>query len=432
MSRSATVPPAAGTFSPLRTALRLDGHGYSPALLQRIVEAAAQFKSFAQASLAVRLFAGLYISPRHVGRLAQEVGAELVQRRDDQVLQRHRRQLSPQVAGAPALAVAEVDGGRLFTRAPGCGPGVHQAQAKEDKVACLQSMQGTPHADDPQPEPPPAFRDTRRVARLVQRLHGGPPGLTPEAEAEPSPEGDGHAAEAEPGGASEPWRGAPRRLVRTCVATLRDSRAFGPMLAAEAQRRNFYAAPRRAFLGDGQQYNWAVQRGYFRDFEPITDFIHVLCYVYLAGWAVGRDEAERWAQYEGWLRDCWQGRVGDVIEALAAWQERLGRPPPGEEVDPQDPRKLVAEALTYLRNNRSRMDYPRYRRQGLPVTSSLVESLVGEFNDRVKSKNRHWNRPEGAEGILQLRAAVLSEDDRLAGFFASRPGCPYRRRPQAV
>jgi hypothetical protein len=30
------------------------------------------------------------------------------------------------------------------------------------------------------------------------------------------------------------------------------------------------------------------------------------------------------------------------------------------------------------------MDYPRYRRQGLPVTSSWVESLVGEFNARVK------------------------------------------------
>jgi len=40
---------------------------------------------------------------------------------------------------------------------------------------------------------------------------------------------------------------------------------------------------------------------------------------------------------------------------------------------------LVAEALSYLSNNQSRMDYPRYRRQGLPITSSLAESLVGDF-----------------------------------------------------
>jgi hypothetical protein len=81
------------------------------------------------------------------------------------------------------------------------------------------------------------------------------------------------------------------------------------------------------------------------------------------------------------------------------------------------------------------MDYPRYRREGLPVTSSLVESLVGEFNARVKGKDKHWNRSageavEGGEAILQLRAAVLSQDGRLARFFASRPGCPYRRRPE--
>jgi hypothetical protein len=62
------------------------------------------------------------------------------------------------------------------------------------------------------------------------------------------------------------------------------------------------------------------------------------------------------------------------------------------------------------------------------VTSSLVESLVGEFNARVKGRKKHWNRPKGAEEILQVRAAVLSEDDRLARHFAARPGSLYRRR----
>ena len=74
------------------------------------------------------------------------------------------------------------------------------------------------------------------------------------------------------------------------------------------------------------------------------------------------------------------------------------------------------------------MDYPRYRREGLPVTSSLVESLVGEFNGRVKGRDKSWNGPEGAEAILQVRAAVLSEDDRLARYFAQRAVGPYRRR----
>ena len=50
---------------------------------------------------------------------------------------------------------------------------------------------------------------------------------------------------------------------------------------------------------------------------------------------------------------------------------------------------------------------PEYRRQGLPVSSSLVESLIKEMNFRVKGTEKFWNRPEGAENILQIRAAAL-------------------------
>jgi hypothetical protein len=50
------------------------------------------------------------------------------------------------------------------------------------------------------------------------------------------------------------------------------------------------------------------------------------------------------------------------------------------------------------------------------------------FNTRVKARQKFWNRPEGAEDILQLRAALLSEDDGLGRHFAERPGCPYRRK----
>lgn len=405
----------------------------------QIVQLAATLNSFTQAAKAMEVAADRKISPRHVGRLARTIGLEMAQTRDDNARQHRQRKLPAEVANAPTLAAIEIDGGRLFTREAGCGPGVHQAQAKEDKIACLLNLESRTHAQDPQPEPPPAFRDCRRVVRLVQRVHGGPPGLMPQM-GEPAPT-KGQPAEAVEGEvAVEPWPGAPKRRLRTCVATLENSQAFGPMVAAEAQRRNFYAAPQQVFLGDGAAYNWGIRRGYFPHAIAITDFLHVVCYVYLAAWAVttwsaaeagaaARDEQEHWELYLRWLRSCWQGEVVGVIGEMALWQEKLGRPPPGEKLDENDPVKLLAEGLTYLSNNQERMDYPRYRQQGLPVTSSLVESLVGEFNARVKEKNKHWDRPEGGEAILQLRAAVLSEDDRLARFFAKRPGCLYRRRP---
>jgi hypothetical protein len=245
----------------------------------------------------------------------------------------------------------------------------------------------------------------------------GPPGLA----------GNGGEAEPPAGGGidDEPW--APKRRVRTCVASLAESRSFGPMVAGEAQARDFYAAGRRAFVADGLAYNWSIQEGYFPDFEPIVDLLHVLCYLYKAAYGLGADEASRWSLYEGWLRQCWQGRVAAVVAELTWHQQQVGRPPPGEELPASDVRRVVAEGLSYLSNNAARMDYPRYRRLGLPTTSSLVESLVGDVNGRVKSKQKYWNRPGGAEAILQVRAAYLSEDDRLHRYFAQRPGNPYRR-----
>jgi hypothetical protein len=405
--------------------LRLDNHDYSPAVLQMITEAAARLRSFADAAFALHL-AGVEISPRHVGRIACEIGNELVCQRDAKVLQRRRRQLPPRVAAPPEVVAVEVDGGRLRTREPGCGPGVHQPQYKEDKIACLVNRHSDVQEQDPQPEPPPSFLQPRRVQRLVRQMKGQA-GEQPQEESEqevvPEP--------GQPEAADERPQGPAKDRVRTCVAGMADSRSFGPMVAAEAQERDFYRAQRRAFLGDGAAYNWSIQKGYFADFEPITDFLHVLCYLYLAAWAVGSQEEQRWSLYVGWLRWCWGGRVGAVIADLRVWQGRLGEPPEEEERKENDPGQWVAEALGYLGNNQTRRDYPRYRRQGLPITSSLVESLVGEFNARVKGREKFWNRPQGAEPILQLRAALLSEDDGLARHFAQRPGNPYRRRKAA-
>ena len=66
-----------------------------------------------------------------------------------------------------------------------------------------------------------------------------------------------------------------------------------------------------------------------------------------------------------------------------------GGHPPGEDVPTTDPRHAVAAALRYLSNNEAHMDYSRYRQEGLPITSSLVESRVGEFNARVKSRQKY-------------------------------------------
>lgn len=393
--------------------------------MRTIVTAAARLPSFAHAAFALGL-TGLSISARHIQGLTGEVGAELAKQRDERAEQRRKRRLVPRVAAAPEAVAVEVDGGRLRTRAAGQGRGVHDKENKEDKVACLVTLRSVARADDPQPEPPPSFLQPRRIQRLVRRMGGLAGDVTQEERGQEdvaTDAADQHAAEGE--------RWSPARLVRTCVASMAESRAFGPLMAGEAQWRNFYAAKRRAFVADGQAYNWSIQQGYFADFVPIVDFLHVICYLFTAAQALGSDEETRWRLYVGWLRCCWQGRVSEVLAELSRYQEAVGHPPAGEELPDRGPRRVLAETRSYLGNNVARMDYPRYRRMGLPTTSSLVESLVGEFNARVKDGRKFWNRPGGAEAILQVRAALLSEDGRLERHFVERPGCPYRRRSTA-
>jgi hypothetical protein len=55
-----------------------------------------------------------------------------------------------------------------------------------------------------------------------------------------------------------------------------------------------------------------------------------------------------------------------------------------------------------------------------------VESLIKQINRRVKGTEKFWN-PTSAEMILQLRAAYLSDDERLAKHLKSRPISPFRR-----
>lgn len=397
-------------------------------MVEQVVTATARFSSFRDATDAIRM-SGITISESQVRRLAHELGQELIDERDRKVVEHRRRQLSARTEVIPEAVVVEVDGGRIRTRAAGSAPGVHDAQNREDKIACLATLSRPTFASDPRPEPPGSFLCPRRVERLVRQMKGQAGEANPqEIPEEPAERGSG------PAEADSPERWSPQRLVRTCVASLEASSSFGPMVAAEAQDRHFYDAPRRAFVADGAAYNWSIHEGYFRDFEPIVDFLHVLCYVYSSARAVSPDESSGWLQYVAWMRACWQGRVGEVLGELEAWQACWGEPPPGDPrsaEDRRDPRRVVWEARSYLRNNRARMDYPRYRRNGLPTTSSLVESLVGEVNARVKSKQKHWNRPAQAESILQLRAALLSEDDRLSRYFASRPGSPFRKRRPA-
>lgn len=385
---------------------------------------AAETRSFARAALVMDEAVGIPVSAKTIERVIHDVGGELAQRRDTDP--RSDQALAPRCESPPQLAVVECDGGRIRTREPGHGPGVRRTGEggwREDKNACLIRALRTVSAEDPQPEPPESFGDPKHVAKIAETEALSVAALVPK---DPTA-GDVDDDPPVPAAAPAAWQ--PKRLVRTVLSSLAESKTFGGQMAREAKRRRFEDAPAKAFLGDGLPWNWSIWKKHFAEFTPILDFIHVLSYLFVAAKAVHPAAQDAWDQYLAWMRGCWGGEVGQVLEELRHWQTKLGSPP--EEASETDPRALVAKTITYLGNNQPRMNYPDYRREGLPITTAWMESLVKEINYRVKGTEMFWNDPEGAEAILQVRAAALSDDERLAQHLRTRPGCPFTRRPKS-
>ena len=87
------------------------------------------------------------------------------------------------------------------------------------------------------------------------------------------------------------------KLVRTVVASMATSEAFGWHMAAEVQRRGLDQAQRKGYICDGQKYNWTLYELHrvARGFLAILDFLHLLAYRYGAAQAVaGKGSAQAW------------------------------------------------------------------------------------------------------------------------------------------
>jgi len=297
---------------------------------------------------------------------------------------------------------------------------------RESKVSVLETYQSPVHPTDPDCHVPRCFLDLKRTMEVVRGLgHALPVGLIFEEE-EPPQQPPDSAKEAGPSRAVRPGR--PQRLVRSVLASRACSDDFGPMMHQAAWERNFFGADRRAFLGDGLPVNWSIHRRHFATFTPIVDFVHALSYVFAAAFA-GRPQAEGAVVYARWIEAVWSGAVATILPELEGRSASLGIPP--EECAESDPRRLVLEALRYLENNAGRMRYDDYRRQGLPIMTSAVESVIKLINWRVKGSEKFWSEP-GAEAILQLRADYLSETQIMDRFWSARETHAKSERPDEV
>jgi len=410
--------------------LGIDCSGFSPRVQQKIVHAGVSGLSYKQASRDLAELSDLKVEPKPVERLVRKIGQERIDQRDTAVAAHKQLPLMAKDVVAnperscPSVAMVSIDGGRLQIRSDPSEP-KQDGHWRESKVAVLETYQGDVHEADPDPDVPRCFLDLNRTKEMVRGLgHPLPVGL--EFDGENQTREQNEATEEERN--HKPRPGRPNRLVRSVLASRKCAEEFGPMVHQAAWERNFFGANRRVFLGDGLPVNWTIQRRHFASFTPILDFVHALSYVFAAAFA-GRPVAEGAEVYKRWIQAVWSGQVATILTELEERSATLGLPP--SECADSDPRKLVFESLRYLTNNADRMRYDDYRRQGLPIMTSAVESTIKMINKRVKGSEKFWSE-KGAEAILQLRADHLSETETMSQFWSAREdqassGRVYRR-----
>lgn len=220
-------------------------------------------------------------------------------------------------------------------------------------------------------------------------------------------------------------------LHKEYVATLGDADALARLLWEGAVRWKFWTAERIVVLGDGAPWIWNRAKQLFPEAVQILDRYHVNERVWdvarnLFGTS-GKHKEQRslskgnvielrpkpqamhdWVTAQMLSLD--EGRLDDLFAELRRQsQDALSA----------DVRSVIDEALHYLEDNRHRMRYDHYRKQGLTIGSGAIESGVKNVvNQRMKGCGMRWDI-DRAESMLHLRASYLSDIGPGARLMAS-------------
>lgn len=178
---------------------------------------------------------------------------------------------------------------------------------------------------------------------------------------------------------------------------LREAEDFGRLMYVTGMARGAGRVKELIFVADGAQWIWKLVAEHFPNAIQIVDWYHAAERVWRVAHAVygqGTDMATGWAKQR--LTELWDGQVDKVIAVCKphAHPEREG--------------DVVAEAVTYFRNNGHRMHYPEYRAKGYQIGSGTIESgckrVIGA---RLKQAGMTWTAT-GARQVIKARAMFFS------------------------
>lgn len=191
----------------------------------------------------------------------------------------------------------------------------------------------------------------------------------------------------------------------TYIGGIISAAEFGVRIHGEAKRRGLDGASRVVILADGAKKNWTIAHQHFPNAICIVDLYHAREHLHLLLKLLTPKEVENVVQLTPlWLKLLDDGQIEELIAAASARLPRHGKL-----------RQAIIKEINYFKNNRQRMRYAQFRRQGLFVGSGVIEAgcktIVGQ---RCKQTSMEWT-VAGANKIIASRCAYLS--NRLEDFY---------------
>jgi len=193
-------------------------------------------------------------------------------------------------------------------------------------------------------------------------------------------------------------------LRKEYFATLESRDTLMARLCARAQARRPTPETRIAALGDGAAWIWEGFSKHLPHRVEILDFYHVserlgqIAKAMFGEAAAGKRAGQQWREAQEKELQEWGPRK--LLEALEAWQPESG----GD-------RKVREDQLRYFGNQRHRMKYPEYLKQGFPIGSGAVEGACKHVvSDRFRGTGMRW-KSKTAEPLLHARAGLLTRPD---------------------
>ena len=329
---------------PVDVELDIENTEFSPGV-RRLQALVGQQAPFDRGREQMQLLAGLQVTTKSVERTAEAIGADIVQREQEETQKALQLDL-PVIAGAPIPI--------LYVQMDGTGVPV----VKKETAGRQGKTEGQPAHT----------REAKLGCVFTQTTW----------------DKEGYAIR-DPD--STTYTGA----LETAVE-------FGKRIYREALKRGWSRAKKKVVIGDGAEWIWNLVAEHFPGAIQIVDFYHACQHL----WEVARrlhpnneGSQKTWMKIHQKLLE--KGKIEKLVLSLRSI-----------DADHPDVAEKIGTEADYFAKNAERMRYPQFRRQHLFVGSGVIEAgCKTVIGSRLKRSGMFWT-VRGANAILALRCCHLN------------------------